>query len=63
MENERLTYTTSEIQKVTGLGRDHVNALIREGKFPNVGTTKRFVVPRVAVTRYLEQAGQNNVRR
>jgi excisionase family DNA binding protein len=52
------TLTVSEIQKITRLGRMHVQKLIRDGTLPNLGTRKRFIVSRAAITRFLEQAGQ-----
>jgi excisionase family DNA binding protein len=55
---EKLTLTPSEIQKLVGWGRDFTIRLIHEGKLPNVGNTKRFLVPRSAVLRFLEIAGQ-----
>lgn len=54
---ERLTIGTQETQKLTGWGRDHIRALVREGKLPNVGNSKRLLIPKSAVIRYLEQAG------
>jgi excisionase family DNA binding protein len=55
---EQLTVGTQETQKLTGWGRDHIRALVREGKLPNVGNSKRLLIPKSAVIRYLEQAGQ-----
>jgi excisionase family DNA binding protein len=57
MTQEKLTLTVDEIVELTQLGRDHTKKLIRDGKLPNVGNTKRFLVPRSAVIRYLENAG------
>jgi excisionase family DNA binding protein len=58
MSNEKLTLTVEEIVQLTQLGRDHTKKLIRDGVLPNVGNAKRFLVPRTAVIRYLENAGQ-----
>jgi excisionase family DNA binding protein len=58
MENAKLTVSTQEIQTLTGLSRDQVFSLIRQGKLPNVGTRRRFIVPKTALLRYLEQAGK-----
>jgi excisionase family DNA binding protein len=55
---ERLTVGTQETQALTGLGRDHIRKLVREGVLPNVGNSKRLLIPKSAVIRYLEQAGQ-----
>jgi excisionase family DNA binding protein len=55
---ERLTAGTQEAQELTGMGRDQIRKLVREGKLPNVGNSKRVLIPRSAIIRYLEQAGQ-----
>ncbi len=55
---EKMTLTPAEIQRLVGWGRDFTIRLIHDGKLPNVGNTKRFLVPRSAVIRYLESAGQ-----
>jgi excisionase family DNA binding protein len=52
------TLTIPEIQKITRLGRMHVQKLVRDGILPNLGTQKRFLVSRAAVTRFLEQGGK-----
>jgi hypothetical protein len=59
MSNESLTLTVEGIMKLTQFGRDHSKKLIRDGILPNVGNKKRFLVPRSAVIRYLENAGRN----
>ena len=56
---QKLTLSTIDICHLTGLGRDHVQNLVRDGILPNVsGNHKRIIVPRIALERYLEQAGQ-----
>ncbi len=54
---EKLTLTPKEICKATGWGRDFTHKLILNGSLPNVGNKKRFLVPRSALTRYLETVG------
>ncbi len=54
MTIEKLTLDTAEIQKITGFGRDHIKKLVRDGKLPNLGNSKRFIVARAALLRYLE---------
>jgi hypothetical protein len=56
---EKLTLTPAEIQKLVGWGRDYTIGLIHKLELPNVGNKKRFLVPRSAVIRYLENAGRN----
>jgi excisionase family DNA binding protein len=59
MENlQAQTLTIPEIQKITRLGRMHVQKLVRDGVLPNLGTQKRFVVSRAAIARFLEQEGK-----
>ena len=59
LETQKLTLKTETIQALTDLGRDQVRKLVRDGIFPNVsGNSRRIIVPRVAVMRYLETAGQ-----
>jgi Helix-turn-helix domain len=48
---------TQEIQAITRLGRDQIKKLVREGTFPNIGNSKRFLVPKTHIVRYLEQGG------
>jgi hypothetical protein len=55
---QRLTVNTKEIQILTGWGREHVLNLVRNKELPNVGNSKRVLVPRAAIERYLEQAGK-----
>jgi excisionase family DNA binding protein len=55
---EQLTAGTQATQDLTGFGRDHIRKLVKEGKLPNVGNSKRILIPRAALIRYLEQAGQ-----
>ena len=58
LEEAKLTVNTQEIQRLTGLGRDHIRNLVRNGTLPNIGNSKRLLIPKSAVLRYLEQAGQ-----
>ncbi len=58
MNENALTMTVSEIMKDTRMGREFIMGLIRTGKLPNIGNKKRFIVPRAAVIRYVETAGE-----
>ncbi len=55
---ESLTINTQATQTLTGWGRDHIRKLVKEGKLPNVGNSKRLLIPRCALIRFLESAGQ-----
>ena len=50
--NLRATLKTSEIMALTGLGRDAVRRLVRNGKLPSIGG-RRILVPRAAVEQFL----------
>jgi excisionase family DNA binding protein len=54
-DSPKLTLTTLEVCSLTGLGRDHVQNLVKDGKLPNVsGNVKRILIPRSALERFLE---------
>jgi hypothetical protein len=48
----------SEIKQITRLGKNGVQALFRNGVFPNLGTQKRFLTSKAALKRWLEQGGK-----
>lgn len=62
MELQTLTVTLAQAQVITGLGRDHLRALIRDGKIPNVGPRTRVRIPRAALERWLDAGGANPYR-
>jgi hypothetical protein len=49
--------TSSEVQKITRLGRDKTQKLFHK-VLPNIGTQKRFLTPKSALVRWLESGGQ-----
>ena len=53
METQTLTVTLEEAQRITQLGRDHLRALVRVGKLPNVGPRTRIRIPRLALEAYI----------
>jgi excisionase family DNA binding protein len=62
MDNEnkhpvRVTLKTKEIMDITGWGRDKTQAMLREGKLPNIGSRRRPLVPRQALETYIQNAG------
>jgi excisionase family DNA binding protein len=53
----KLTLSTLEVCYLTGLGRDHVQNLVKDGTLPNIsGNTKRILIPRSALEKYLQGA-------
>ena len=55
MENdERLTLTVKEAQKILGLGRSLVYQGIEAGEIPSVRIGRRILIPKAALYRLLE---------
>ena len=54
----REVLTVSELAKTLGIGRNSAYELIRQHKLPALRLGRRIVIPRVALQRFLEQAGQ-----
>lgn len=60
MENdERLTFTVKEAQKLLGLSRALVYQAIGTGEIPSVRIGKRILIPKAALYRLLK-ANDNN---
>lgn len=53
---ERRTHDTRELQKILGLGRIQIQKLVRDGKLPNLGTSRKILVSRAAIAKYLGEA-------
>lgn len=53
----RACYTVAELMELLGVGRPTVYALLRQGKIPSIRSGKKFVVPRAAFHRVMENAG------
>lgn len=58
MAVERLTYTVREAAQVLGIGKDLAYQLIKSGELPSVKLGGRLVVPKIALERLLERAGE-----
>ena len=56
-QQERKTYTVKELSEVLGLGINQTYQALRDGQIPSRRFGRRFVIPRVAVERYLESTG------
>ena len=55
---ERQTLTVEEAARVLGISRSSAYEAVRRGELPTVKIGRRYVVPRVALERLLNQAGQ-----
>jgi excisionase family DNA binding protein len=50
---EALTYTPKQAAKVLGVGRDKAYELLRSGELRSVRVTRRWLIPREAITEFL----------
>jgi excisionase family DNA binding protein len=55
--NERVCLTIEEARRLLGIGRSQAYAAARSGELPTVRIGKRLLVPRIALERMLERAG------
>lgn len=55
---ERQTLTVEEAARVLGISRSSAYEAARRGELPIVRIGRRYVVPRVALERLLDQAGR-----
>jgi excisionase family DNA binding protein len=55
---ERQTLTVEEAARVLGISRSSAYEAVRRGDLPTVKIGRRYVVPRVALERLLDQAGR-----
>jgi excisionase family DNA binding protein len=55
---ERQTLTVEEAARVLGISRSSAYEAVRRGELPTVKIGRRYVVPRVALERLLDQPGR-----
>jgi excisionase family DNA binding protein len=55
---ERLTVTPRESVKITGIGINNTYTLLRSGLMPSIRAGKKFLIPRAALLRWLQNAGR-----
>ena len=55
---ERLTLTVREAGRVLGLSRGAAYEAVRTGSIPSIRIGKRILIPKVALMRLLEKAGE-----
>lgn len=56
--NERSTLTVGECAKVLGIGRSAAYEAVRTGQIPTIRVGRRFLIPKVALARLLDEAGR-----
>lgn len=50
---ERQTLKTCEVKQLTGQSLEAIRGLVKKGVLPNISGTRRVLIPRSAVERYL----------
>lgn len=58
MNSEKLTLTVQDTAQMLGLSRNSVYQGVLTGEIPHVKVGKRILIPRAALERMLESAGQ-----
>ena len=59
---EKLTLSVVEVARLLGISRGSAYAAILTGELPHLRVGKRILVPKAALARMLEQAGQKGAR-
>jgi hypothetical protein len=52
----KLSWTIPEVEVMTGWAPQDIRERITRGELPNVGNVNRFLIPRIAVQRVIEEA-------
>jgi excisionase family DNA binding protein len=55
----RVTLSPRESTEITGIGLSNTYELLRSGRMPAIRVGNRFYIPRVALEKWLESAGQD----
>jgi excisionase family DNA binding protein len=61
MSPESATLTPQESRKITRFGTNHTYDLLRRGEMPSIRLGKRFFIPKAALMKWLESAGDRPV--
>ena len=57
-DTEKVTLTVDEAGRMLGLSRGSAYEAVRTGSIPSVRIGKRILIPRAALTRLLDKAGE-----
>lgn len=57
-DTERVTLTVDEARRMLGISRGSAYEAVRTGSIPSVRIGKRILIPRAALTRLLDKAGE-----
>lgn len=50
---QRLTYTTSELQQVLGMGKRNLYRALQSGQIPNIRIGSKYLISKEAVNKWL----------
>jgi excisionase family DNA binding protein len=56
-KKDRLTLTPKESMRFTGFGSNHTYAMLKSGEMPSIRVGKKFFIPKAALVKWLENAG------
>jgi excisionase family DNA binding protein len=59
---EKLTYNVSEVCKLLGLSEPTLRDSIRRGEIPSIHCGHRILIPKSALSLYLQNAGAGNAK-
>jgi excisionase family DNA binding protein len=60
-KRDRLTLTPRESMRLTGFGQNHTYDMLKRGELPSIKVGKRFLIPKAALLKWLESAGDRPV--
>lgn len=58
--SDRLTMTVQETAEALGISRNSAYQLVRQGEIPSVRLGRRLVIPKQALTAWLERQAERN---
>ncbi|MGA7234656.1 MAG: helix-turn-helix domain-containing protein [Bryobacteraceae bacterium] len=58
---DSLTLTPRETMKLTRFGLNYTYALLQQGEMPSIRVGKRFYIPKTALLKWLENAGNTQL--
>ena len=59
-QEDKLTYSVTEMADLLGIGRSKAYELVRSGTIPSLRLGRRIVVPKLALSRFLAECAHQN---
>ena len=60
-QEDKLVYSVTEIGELLGIGRSKAYELVRSGTIPSLRLGRRIVIPKLALSRFLEECALKNL--